>query len=60
MTANATSADPKMDARDRRRILKILESNWQAEMRGYYTYEILAERETGPSRRAAFHTLSMR
>jgi VIT1/CCC1 family predicted Fe2+/Mn2+ transporter/rubrerythrin len=47
-----------MDARDRRRILKILESNWQAEMRGYHTYEILAERESDPARRAAFHTLS--
>ncbi|HXC87391.1 MAG TPA: VIT1/CCC1 transporter family protein, partial [Candidatus Cybelea sp.] len=55
---NATSADSKMDPRDRRRILKILESNWQAEMRGYHTYEILAERESDPARRAAFHTLS--
>ena len=58
MSANATSADSKMDPRDRRRILKILESNWQAEMRGYHTYEILAERESDPARRAAFHTLS--
>jgi VIT1/CCC1 family predicted Fe2+/Mn2+ transporter/rubrerythrin len=47
-----------MDARDRKRILKILESNWQAEMRGYHTYEILAERENDPARRAAFHTLA--
>ena len=53
------SADPKMDARDRRRILKILESNWQAEMRGYHTYEVLAERESDPARRAAFHTLAL-
>ena len=58
MSANATSADPKMDARNRKRILKILESNWQAEMRGYYTYEVLAERESDPARRAAFHSLS--
>ncbi len=58
MIANAASADSKMDPRDRSRILKILESNWQAEMRGYYTYEKLAERETDPSRRAAFRTLS--
>jgi VIT1/CCC1 family predicted Fe2+/Mn2+ transporter/rubrerythrin len=57
MSANATSADSKMDPRSRRRILKILESNWQAEMRGYYTYEILAGRESDPARRAAFHTL---
>lgn len=52
------SADPKMEPRNRRRILKILESNWQAEMRGYHTYEILAERESDPARRAAFHTLA--
>src|SRR6202049_1885733 len=58
MTANSTSAGSKMDVRDRSRILKILENNWQAEMRGYHTYEILAQRETDPARRAAFHTLS--
>jgi len=58
MTENATSADSKLDARDRSRILKILERNWQAEMRGYHTYEILAQRETDPARRAAFHTLA--
>src|SRR5580692_1808529 len=58
MSAQATSADSKMDARNRSRILKILESNWQAEMRGFHTYEILTERETDPARRAAFHTLS--
>jgi VIT1/CCC1 family predicted Fe2+/Mn2+ transporter/rubrerythrin len=58
MNVNTTSALPKIDVRDRRRILKILESNWQAEMRGFYTYEILAERETDPARRGAFHSLS--
>ena len=58
MSANPASADSKMDPRDRRRILKILESNWQAEMRGYHTYEILAERESDPARRAAFHSLA--
>src|SRR5271169_6729316 len=58
MSVNSASADSKMDARDRSRILKILESNWQAEMCGYYTYEILAERESDPARRAAFHSLS--
>src|SRR5712692_1040787 len=58
MSANSASADSEMDARDRGRILKILESNWQAEMRGYHTYEILAKRETDPSRRAAFRTLA--
>jgi vacuolar iron transporter family protein len=58
MSTNSASTDSKMAARDRSRILKILESNWQAEMRGYYTYDALAERETNPTRRAAFHTLA--
>lgn len=58
MSANSANAIAKMDSRDLRRLLKILESNWQAEMRGFHTYEILAERETDPTRRAAFHTLS--
>ena len=58
MSANSPSADSRLDARDRSRILKILESNWQAEMRGFHTYEILADRETDPSRRAAFNTLA--
>jgi vacuolar iron transporter family protein len=58
MSANPTSAVPKIDARNRSRILKILDSNWQAEMSGYHTYEILAERETDPARRAAFRSLS--
>jgi len=58
MSANSASAGSKLDPRDRRRILKILESNWQAEMRGHYTYEILAERESDPARRAAFHGLA--
>ena len=58
MSANSGSAESKMDGRDRKRILKILESNWQAEMRGFYTYQSLAERETDPARRAAFHALS--
>ena len=52
MGTNPASADSKMGARDRGRILRILESNWQAEMRGFHTYGILAERETDPSRRA--------
>jgi vacuolar iron transporter family protein len=58
MGTNPASADSKMGARDRGHILRILESNWQAEMRGFHTYGILAERETDPSRRAAFRTLA--
>ncbi len=58
MSSNAPTVISKLEPRDRRRILKILESNWQAEMLGYHTYESLAERETDPSRRAAFRTLA--
>lgn len=57
-TSTNTGSKSKTDARNRNRILKILESNWQAEMRGYHTYDILAQRETDPSRRAAFRTLA--
>ncbi len=58
MSTNSTTTVSKLDPRNRQRILKILESNWQAEMRGFHTYGSLAERETDPSRRAAFRTLS--
>jgi vacuolar iron transporter family protein len=58
MSANPASIGSHRDARDRSRLLKILESNWQAEMRGYHTYQAMAERELDPSRRAAFRTLA--
>jgi len=58
MSQDSTTPDSKMDARDRSRILAILESNWQAETLGYHTYKILEERETDPARRAAFQTLA--
>jgi VIT1/CCC1 family predicted Fe2+/Mn2+ transporter/rubrerythrin len=58
MNANPVNADSKMGARDRSRIIKILEGNWQAEMRGFHTYDSLALRESDPSRRAALRTLA--
>ena len=58
MTTTSTRAVTQMDPRTRSRILKILESNWQAEMRGYHTYESLARRESHPARRAQFRTLA--
>jgi predicted membrane protein (TIGR00267 family) len=58
MNTNSPSAAPTLNPRDRTRILKILESNWQAEMGGYHTYEIFAKRDNDPARRAAFHTLA--
>jgi len=58
MSTDMTSAAPSIDTRERGRILKILENNWQAEMRGHNTYTSLAERESDPARRAAFRSLA--
>jgi predicted membrane protein (TIGR00267 family) len=58
MNADSAAKDSAPSGGDRKRILKILESNWQAEMRGCHTYELWAERETDPRRRAAFRTLA--
>jgi VIT1/CCC1 family predicted Fe2+/Mn2+ transporter/rubrerythrin len=57
-TNSAVVADSNLDPRERKRILGILESNWQAEMRGHETYATLAERETDPQRSKAFRTLA--
>jgi predicted membrane protein (TIGR00267 family) len=54
---SATNASA-LSGGERKRILKIIESNWQAEMRGRYTYEQWAERESEPHRRAAFRALA--
>ena len=53
-TANASSRKP----RSKKSVLKILESNWQAEMRGYHTYQTLSERESDPQRRSALRGLA--
>lgn len=58
MSANSTSPVSSLQARQRNGILKILENNWQAEIRGHHTYEALAEREADPARRAAFRSLA--
>lgn len=58
MTTDSASRDSKLDPRNRKRILKILESNWQAEMLGFHTYGALADQESDPSRRAAFRHLA--
>jgi vacuolar iron transporter family protein len=58
MNTNSTSPASSLGAGERARILRILESNWQAETRGHHTYERLAEREADPARRAAFRSLA--
>jgi vacuolar iron transporter family protein len=58
MSANSSGPLSNQDANKLREVLKILGSNWQAETRGYHTYETLADRETDPARRAAFRSLA--
>ena len=58
MNTNSAATDSNVNPQERKRILRILESNWQAEMRGHETYATLAERETDPQRRTAFRTLA--
>jgi VIT1/CCC1 family predicted Fe2+/Mn2+ transporter/rubrerythrin len=41
------------------RLPQILKENWQAEMRGYYTYRTLAEREPEPSRRQTLEQMAL-
>src|SRR5580704_3864957 len=47
-----------LDANKRKELLKILESNWRAEMQGYHTYQTLADRETDPAQLSAFRSLA--
>src|SRR5208337_463069 len=58
MSVNSSGPLSNQDAKRRREVLKILESNWQAEMRGYHTYATLADRETDPVRLSAFRGLA--
>jgi len=58
MDSESTANKSVLSASERRRILNILASNWQAEMRGCHTYELWAEREIEPHRRVAFRALA--
>jgi len=58
MNTNFAVTAANLNPQERKRILRILESNWQAEMRGRATYATLAERETDPRRSMAFRTLA--
>ena len=58
MSLHSTPNASSLNADERERVLSILQSNWQAEMRGCHTYELWAERETEPQRRIAFRTLA--
>jgi VIT1/CCC1 family predicted Fe2+/Mn2+ transporter/rubrerythrin len=58
MNANSPGLRSDLDANKRKELLKILESNWRAEMQGYHTYQTLADRETDPAQLSAFRTLA--
>ncbi len=58
MSSAATANASSQKTRSPKSVLKILENNWQAEMRGYHTYETLSERESDPQRRAALRGLA--
>jgi hypothetical protein len=42
----------------KQKILDALESNWQAEMEGYHTYQTLADRDTDPVRAQVLRNLA--
>src|ERR1700734_3776744 len=58
MDANGAPTPSNLAPRERNRILKILESNWQAEIRGHNIYETLAATDSDPAPRAAFRSLA--
>jgi len=58
MNTDSAVASSNLNPQERKRILRILESNWQAEMRGRETYAALAEREKDPQRSMAFRNLA--
>ena len=47
-----------MSTNDKASFLRVLEENWQTEMKGYYTYLTLSQSETEPRRRNALRGLA--
>jgi vacuolar iron transporter family protein len=48
-----------IDSRDKERLVEALSSNWQAEMRGYHTYNTLSQQENDPQRRRTLRNLAL-
>jgi Mn-containing catalase len=48
-----------MNYKDKGRLIKALSSNWQAEMRGYHTYNTLSQQENDPYRRRTLRNLAL-
>jgi VIT1/CCC1 family predicted Fe2+/Mn2+ transporter/rubrerythrin len=48
-----------MNTKDTDRLVEALSSNWQAEMRGYHTYNTLSKQETSPQRSRTLRNLAL-
>jgi predicted membrane protein (TIGR00267 family) len=48
-----------IDSKDTERLVEALSSNWQAEMRGYHTYNTLSHQENDPQRRRTLRNLAL-
>lgn len=48
-----------MNSRDQQRLVEAISANWQAEMRGYHTYNTLSQNELDPKRRRTLHHLAL-
>jgi vacuolar iron transporter family protein len=48
-----------MDTKDANRLIEALSSNWQAEVRGYHTYDTLSRQEPDPHRRRVLRNLAL-
>jgi VIT1/CCC1 family predicted Fe2+/Mn2+ transporter/bacterioferritin (cytochrome b1) len=47
-----------MSSQDTRRVLEALAGNWQAEMRGFHTYNAFAERDSNPIRKHVLRNMA--
>ncbi|HEX3569661.1 MAG TPA: VIT1/CCC1 transporter family protein [Acidobacteriaceae bacterium] len=48
-----------MNPRDQQRLIEAIASNWQAEMRGFHTYNTLSQHESDPHRRRTLRNLAL-
>jgi vacuolar iron transporter family protein len=48
-----------MNSTESQRLIEALSSNWQAEMRGYHTYNALSQQQNDPQRRRALRNLAL-
>lgn len=48
-----------MNSKDQAHLIEALASNWQAEMRGYHTYQALSQQESDPQRRRTLRNLAL-